>query len=189
MGAQLVGQAVVFAARADLKHTEARLLNFMALTALDSGTPPTYFAARESSALALGRIVPDQPNADDPDREDIEKSRAAAFEAVRVATQGLVRTGAIRNVRRGREGQRAEYALTLGPVENLEGEEDRGRKILPLGPRKILPLRSRKFLDTGAGNSCPQGTTEEPLQEQHPGRRSPRATTSPVPVENSQRIA
>jgi len=118
VGAQLVGAAFAFAADAHaagkgLKPNEHALLMFMALTALDTDASPRYFAAREQSAFALGRRVPDEPDPDDPDAESIEAERRAAFERVRAATQGLVKAGAIKSVRRGRAGQRAMYQLTL----------------------------------------------------------------------------
>jgi hypothetical protein len=113
MGAQLARLAYAWAVDRTVKPNEMRLLVFMALTALDADNPPRYFASRESSAVALGRRLPERVEESDPTFSSVEKERDAAFSRVKVATQGLVKSGAIRNVKRGREGQRAEYALTF----------------------------------------------------------------------------
>ncbi|NEN06333.1 hypothetical protein G3T36_10640 [Diaminobutyricibacter tongyongensis] len=178
MGAQLVGKAFAFASRVTLKPNEKLLLLWMSLTALDSDNPPRYFAARESSALALGRMVPDAPPQGDPNAPAIEAERAAAFQRVKIATQGLVQAGAIRNARRGREGTRAEYVLTFGtesvPLESTEN--------VPLSGSESVPPRGR--------NPYPRGTTEE-HKEQPSGESRHPAPPHFWPVDNSkgERIA
>lgn len=170
MGAQLVGRVFVFAAANDMKPTEFRLLTFMAHTALDSARPPLYFGSRERSAYGIGRMVED-------DRDDLtiqeRNDRAAAFQAVKVATQGLIRLGAIERVQRGRLGHRATFALTF-----------RGTEFLPLESREFLPHFGTESLPPGVGETYPQGTTEEPQEEQPP--RTPRLTQAPhlSPVDN-----
>ncbi len=119
MGAQLVAAAYAFGAQHRLKPNEKLLLIFMALTALDTDQAPRYFAARESSALALGRLVPDAPEPDDPRAEEINAERAAAFQRVKEATAGLIKAKAIERVRSGRTGQRAEFVLRLGTESRL----------------------------------------------------------------------
>lgn len=122
VGARLVGEAFAFAAHRRLRPNEMRLLLFMALTALDTDKRPRYFAAREKSAVALGRLVPDTPSPTDPQYDRAIRERAAAFQRVKEAVQGLVAAGAIVSIKRGREGQRAEYELTLSlldPRQNL----------------------------------------------------------------------
>lgn len=113
MGLRLIGEAFAFGTRADLSGNEFRLLLHMAYTARDTDTPPIYFARREESAFALGRMVPDSPAPDDPQREQIEAERAAAFQAVKVAVAGLVRSGAIERRTVGGKGRRAVYAMTF----------------------------------------------------------------------------
>jgi hypothetical protein len=172
MGAQLVGRAIAFAAVNELKPNEFRLLVFMSLTALDTGQPPRYFAKREASAYGIGRVVADLA---DGLTEQQHAARDAAFQAVKVATQGLVRSGAIERLQRGRQGHRAEFALRF-----------RGTKSLPLESREFLPLQSTESLPTGVGRAYPQGTTEEP-QEELP-RRTPRFTEAShlQPVDNDE---
>ncbi len=118
MGAQLVAKAYAFAAHPsiDLKPNEMLLLGYMALTALDSDDPPVYFASRERSAYALGRMVPDEPWPDDPDAAEQHRIRAAAFMRVKVALAGLVKIGAIRERTRGQIGQRRTFTLHLDPL-------------------------------------------------------------------------
>jgi hypothetical protein len=173
VGAQLVGKAFAFASRVALKPNEKLLLLWMSLTALDSDTPPKYFAARESSALALGRMVPDAPDPQDPDATSIEAERNAAFQRVKLATQGLVKAGAIRNVRRGREGSRAEFVLIFGTES------------VPLESTESVPLSGSESVPPGGRNPYPQGTTEE-YKEPHPGSTSPRRAPHFRSVDNSE---
>lgn len=161
MGAQLVGKAFTFGVEHDLNPNEMRLLTWMALRALDKDQPPRYFAAREESAYGLGRRVPDEPAPDDPDHDRLQQQRAAAFQSVKVAIQGLAKKGAIRRARRGREGQRAEYILAFdepaGQTESRTG--------LPLESRTGIPHSELSALPAGVGRAYPQGTTEEPQGE------------------------
>ncbi|QIS39074.1 hypothetical protein [Clavibacter capsici] len=120
MGAQLVGRAFAFAVDHQLPHHEVRVLAWMALRALDTDSPPRYFAARESTALALGHRVPDEPDPDDPDADAKTAERERAFQRVKVAVRGLVNAGAITRLHAGREGQRAVFAITLGGPRDAE---------------------------------------------------------------------
>jgi hypothetical protein len=122
VGAKLVGLAFTFAARKKLKPNEQLLLLWMALTALDADNPPRYFAAREQSAIALGRIVPDEPDPANPRAAEIIAERQAAFQRIKIATTGLIDAGAIVRLNRGREGRRAEFKLTIG---STFGERER----------------------------------------------------------------
>jgi hypothetical protein len=171
VGAQLVGKAFTFAAEKALKPNEVKLLLWMSLIALDADTPPRYFGARESSAFGLGRKIPDAPNELDPAAEAKHLEREAAFYAVKIAVQGLVAAGAIQRLKRGREGTRAEFALTYG------------RESLPLERRKFLPLSGVDSLPASGGNSSPQGTTNEP-QETTQRETPSMQRTSLAPVEN-----
>lgn len=185
VGARLVGQAFAFAARRPLKPNESLLLLFMAHTALDADVPPRYFASREQSALALGRMVPERPTPDDARAAQMDAERAAAFQRVKTATQGLVRAGAIRSLRRGREGQRAEYALTFGAVD---GSGSRGTDSNPLAGTENVPLSGSDSVLQQVRNPYPQGTTQEPQGI------TPRETTDPAfthvqPVETQTEAA
>lgn len=153
MGAQLVGQAFAFAARHQLKSNEALLLLFMAHTALDADDPPRYFASRERSAIAIGRMVPDVPAADDPDSDKLNAERASVFELLRRATNGLLATGAVERLHGGRGGRTAEYVLRLSPEPN---------KKLALQSNKLLALSPNDLLGAGPTKSWPLGTKEEP---------------------------
>ncbi|MEO7017241.1 MAG: hypothetical protein ABI067_11975 [Leifsonia sp.] len=178
MGAQLVGKAFVFASRVALKPNEKLLLIWMSHTALDSDRPPRYFAAREASALALGRMVPDAPDPDASNAPEIQAERLAAFQRVKIATQGLVKAGAIRNVRRGREGTRAEYALTFGAQLN-------GTNSVPLESSESVPLSESESVPRQGRNPYPQGTTED-YKEQHSGKSRHPASPHFAPVDNSE---
>jgi hypothetical protein len=170
VGAQLVGKAFAFAFIRPLKPNEKTLLIWMAHTAKDTDPEPRYFASREVSAYALGFDV---ASGDVLDLAAIRR-RESAFETVRKAIKGLVDAGAIVRIRRGREGQRAEFRLALTP-----------KALLPLEPKALLPLEPKSLPGTGARERGAQGTTEEPLQEEHPGiTPRPRAPHF-GPVDNS----
>jgi hypothetical protein len=126
MGAQLAKQAYAFGASHPLTASEMRFLVWMALTAKDTDERPIYFMSREQSALALGRIVPDEPRPGQEDAAAVLKERKAAFQAVKVATTGLVSHGAIRSLVRGRTGHRAEYELTLGQLAAPSASDTQG---------------------------------------------------------------
>jgi hypothetical protein len=161
MGAQLVSRAYAFAVEQELSGNEMRLLTWMALKALDADKPPRYFAAREESAVGLGRRVPDEPAPDDPDHGAIMQVREAAFQRVKIATQGLIKAGAIERTRRGREGQRAEFVLSFG----IPRRASSGTDSVPLEGTESVPLSGSDSVPTGVRNPYPQGTTEEPQGE------------------------
>jgi hypothetical protein len=106
MGLYAAKSAVVLAARLDLGNTAARLLVHMALECWDEGDNPArqeprrYFAGRESSAVALGFLAP-------------ENGSEAAHRAVKRAIRELVDAGAIERIRAGRGGHTSEYLLVL----------------------------------------------------------------------------
>jgi hypothetical protein len=87
-----------------------RLLAFMALTAKDDATPPTYWGGRESMAVGIGRDV---PTGDD---DAAAKERHATFEAVRWTVNKLIKAGAVERTRAASPGRTAEYALILRPA-------------------------------------------------------------------------
>jgi hypothetical protein len=145
---------------AKLKPTEFRLLVHMALTALDTDAVPTYFGSRELSAHGLGRALP--PSASDSER-------ASAFQAVKVATSGLLAAGAIRRVRRGREGARARFVLEFAHSPSDSGRAE-GREFLPLASTDSLPLAGRNSLPLTGRDFLPDEyeipTPKEPQEPQ-----------------------
>ncbi|MEH3088731.1 MAG: hypothetical protein PGN24_03720 [Microbacterium arborescens] len=195
MGSRLVKQLIAYAVDVPLKPNEYRLMNYMALTSLDDDSPPRYFDAREASALALGRRVRDPVDLDHPDRDEVELERKAAFSAVREAVDGLTKLGAIRRLKPGRIGRRAEFAIVIDVAKSVTTDEfkkrngaDGRRKSLSLEARESLSLKRRKFLDSGVGNPYPQGTTKEPLNTRE-GTTSPEPATSLGPVDNFRPMA
>lgn len=183
MGAGLVKRAYAYAADVPLYPNEFRLLAFMALTALDADVPPRYFDSREASALALGRRVPDKSAPGEKEAPE----RVAAFEAVKVATRGLVSLGALEQLRFGHRGQRAEFALRMDLSATRCTDEFRRR-------RNVQPSPSRKAgsspfgkpdLPLSKGSPFPQGRTEDP--EGHTGGTTHiPVTTSLAAVDNSE---
>jgi hypothetical protein len=106
MGLYAAKNAVLVAARLKLGNQAARLLLDMALECWDDKDNPAeqeprrYFAGRESSAIALGFLAPDNGS-------------EAAHRAVKRAIRELVDAGAIVRVRAGRNGLTSEYELIL----------------------------------------------------------------------------
>lgn len=178
MGSRLVKRAYAYAVDVPLHPNEFRLLAWMCLTALDEDSPPRYFDSREASAIALGRRVPDE---DSPER-------SAAFEAVKVAVRGLAAVGAIRRLKAGHRGQRAEYAIEIDVAASRRTPECRRRQEgspFPKSKARPSPIR-RLTLPHSEGSPFPQGTTrskKEPTDEIPPLN----GTTSPGPVDNSSR--
>jgi len=115
VGLYAAKSAVLVAARLRLGNTAARLLLHMALECWDdldnpSGqTPRRYFAGRESSAIALGFLAP-------------ENGSDAAHRAVKRAIKELVDSGAIVRVRSGRNGHTSEYELMLDSVRPVSSK-------------------------------------------------------------------
>lgn len=77
--------------------------------------PRRYFGGREMSAIALGFLAP-------------ENGSDRAFQVVNRTVRELLGKGAIRRVRPGRSGQRAEFELLL----------DSGRP--PTAKRRLHPI-------------------------------------------------
>jgi hypothetical protein len=183
VGAKLIKRAYIYAIDVPLTPNEFRLLNWMALTALDEDVTPRYFDSRESSALALGRRVVDDGYGDEAD----QRYRAAAFEAVKVAYRGLVNLRAITRIKAGRNGQRTEYAIHLDVLITRTTEEFARRsskegRTFP--QRKVEPsAKGRSDLPVGEGSTFTQGTRRN-HRGTTAGTTSPNASTSPAPVEN-----
>lgn len=104
MGLFAAKNAVLVAARLGLGGPAARLLLHMALECFDEARDDQpklrYFAGRESSAISLGYLAPD--NGSD-----------AAHSAVKRAMRELIRTGAVSRLRVGGRGQTSEFELNL----------------------------------------------------------------------------
>jgi len=173
VGATLTGEAFAYAAREHavgrpLPHNERLLLLFMAHTALDADKPPRYFGSRERSAVALGRMVPDEPPADQPDRDRLMRERHNAFSLVKSATRGLVDRGAIERVRVGRAGQRAEFVLRF-PGNSAAGPSMPLRRTssMPLWGAASDPCRGTQGMPPrrtpGTSEDKGEGVTEVPV--------------------------
>lgn len=158
MGARLVKQAIAFAVDVPLRGNEFRLLIHMAVTALDEDDPPRYFDSRESSALALGRRVPDGGSA------EADAERGAAFQAVKVAVAGLVAVGALRRLKQGKAGQRAEFAIALDlGAARSSAEYRRRRGVGNSYPRSVGNSYPTGYaIPTAEGYAVP--TPKEPLR-------------------------
>ena len=107
MGLFAAKNAVLVAARLELGNAATRLLLHMALECWDEErgeqAARRYFAGRESSAIALGFLAPDNGG-------------EAAHHAVRRAVKELIERGAIRRVRLGGRGETSEYELLVDSV-------------------------------------------------------------------------
>ncbi|MBG6056551.1 hypothetical protein IWX81_002991 [Salinibacterium sp. CAN_S4] len=104
MGLFAAKNAVLVAAQLGLGGPATRLLLHMALECFDQDRDDQlqrrYFAGRESSAIALGYLAPNNGS-------------EAAHHAVKRALRELVHAGAIRRVRMGGRGTTSEYELNL----------------------------------------------------------------------------
>lgn len=104
MGLFAAKNAVLVAAQLGLGNSATRLLLHMALECWDEDRDDQparrYFAGRESSAIALGFLAPDNAG-------------EAAHRAVKRAVRELIDRGAIRRLRTGGRGDRSEYELLL----------------------------------------------------------------------------
>ncbi|GAA0990099.1 hypothetical protein [Subtercola frigoramans] len=131
VGLYAAKNAVLVAAQLDLGHAATRLFLHMALECWDDWdnpggmAPRRYFAGRESSAIALGFLAPDNGS----DR---------AFQVVKRTVKELLTKGAIERVRSGHAGQTAEFELLvdssrppavrrrLNPVVDLASKREKG---------------------------------------------------------------
>lgn len=137
MGLYAAKNAVLVAAQLRLGNAATRLLLHMALECWDSadnpsGAPPRrYFGGRETAAIALGFLAPDNGS-------------EQAHRAVKRAIRELTTKGAIHRLRRGGNGHTAEFELALDstrgpaarlrPVVALSFEDEQGaRKATPQG--------------------------------------------------------
>ena len=104
MGLFAAKNAVLTAARLGLGGPATRLLLHMALECFDQDRDDQlqrrYFAGRESSAIALGYLAPDNGS-------------EAAHHAVKRAMRELIQAGAIHRVRTGGRGATSEYELNV----------------------------------------------------------------------------
>lgn len=181
MGAQLVKRAFAAVARDPRSLTQnARLvLLWMALTALDTDERPTYFAAREATALAIGRMVPEAVEDDDPTFGAVSRDRESAFRMVQRATTELVERGYIRRRKRGQKWQRAEYEITLPALLSTE------RSVPPVNERSVRAERDESFVQDERIVRPKEelGTTQEPER----GEMAPTGAPHVRVVENSTR--
>lgn len=177
MGIHLVGRAFALMAREEVNVTPsaALVLLFMARTAVDTDEIPRYFKSRDETVTALGRMVPDPVPESHPDHAAIERKRAAAFQALKVAIADLVRAGLVERVKRGQRGQRAEYVLRLDSALGLStsslpaqvGDPYRIEKGIPTpDSRQPLPLRKdRKTRGSRRGTTSRTSASHVPPVE------------------------
>lgn len=169
MGLKLVKRAFTTFATVKVSPDARLVLLFMALTARDDDDPPRYFARREETCYALGRMVPDAPTEDDPERDRIERERAAAFQRLKVVTSELVDAGLLERLKRGQRNQRAEYALIL----HSPGHS--GTSHVPLNGTSDVPHESTSDVPLAVRHTYPQGelgVTRKTDQEQPPVMRA-----------------
>lgn len=146
-----------------LPHRAHRLLTFMALHSLDQGRPGQparrYWGGREAMAAALGPLAPEPAVGDDsPSAVAARVRRETAFRLVRRALRDLVDAGALREVRRGRVGQRSEYELLLS------GLPEEGRDDPPEGGREGPPEQGRDGPGGGSSRSGEGGRSGPPKE-------------------------
>ena len=138
MGLYAAKSAVLIAAQLKLSHPAARLLVHMALECWDDDNPGgqeprRYYARRESSAIALGFLAPDNAS-------------ERAFQVVKRAIRELIAKGAIRRIRVGGSGRTAQYELLVdssrpglarvpNPPIPLHIHRTRGSPVTPSGGR------------------------------------------------------
>jgi hypothetical protein len=124
MGLFAAKNAVLVAAQLDLGNSATRLLLHMALECWDEDrdTQPArrYFAGRESSAIALGFLAPDNGG-------------EAAQRAVKRAVRELVERGAIKRLRVGGRGETSEYELMLNSARPPVSRRSHEPILFPLG--------------------------------------------------------
>lgn len=177
-----------------LGHRDHRLLTFLALVSLDSGTPPFYFGGWQAGARHLGL--------------DPENNPDNAAEQFRRAMASLKRAGAIVPNGTARQGHRAEYALTLDPMTTASPTITRngaGRPVtawsvlhrpdprpqpsptlkVPLSPTETVPHQPHPNGGLSPTETVPHRRTEEPLQDYSEEDRVESQPSSPAPVEIS----
>ncbi len=160
MGLYAAKNAVLVAAQRDLGHVAARLFLHMALECWDDEDNPTgqaprrYFAARESSAIALGYLAP-------------ANGTEQAHHAVKRAVRELVDKGAIRRISQGRNGHTAEFELLVdsrapfgrhGFPQDVVSLSGRSRKGAAQRPPQVAIFSPPK----GAGEWPAKGAAQRP---------------------------
>jgi hypothetical protein len=140
----------VYARWGHLPDRAFRLLAYMALVTMDSDTLPKFWQGRESMAVALGRMTPEEPaDSDVSERaESFRKARSADFQAVKIALQVLTRCGVVVVDKSARRGRNATYLLHLTASMGKDQPTELGRINLPMG--KDQPTN-------GVGPAYPQG--------------------------------
>lgn len=186
MGIALVQRAIAYAVDIPVHPNEYRLLIGMCARALDQDNPPRYFAAREESALFLGRRVPDAVAKSDPSHSDVERERKVAFKRLEEAMTGLMRLGAVKSVTRGGNGRRAVRAIVLD-VSASKATDEYQRRSCPPSNGQVAPRRTGDLPPVERGvaprRTGALGTRGEQDQQQEETR--PNETTSLDPVDNS----
>jgi hypothetical protein len=167
--------SLVFAHWGHLHNTPFRLLTYMAFRARDTDVPPKFYEGREACAVALGRMTPAEPAPGDTSRraEEYRKARRADFEAVRVATQALVKAGAISVSRLPGPRQTTAYVLSLTPSSVQAEPAEQPRVSLPTAqdesgndPGQSYPQREDNTISRSqTPNSAPGGTSPDAVAD------------------------
>lgn len=181
MGIRLVKAAFVALVDAEVTPSARTVLVFMAMTARDDDTPPRYFAGRESTVLALGRRIPDEPYPDDPERDAVTRERDAAFRRLQDAMTSLERAQLITRLKSAARGRTAEYQLNLIP--RLLPVESTTENVAHPRTETVVNTR-RKPSPMHDGNRRPE--EEGGVKEEERGRNQlTKASTSRAPVERA----
>lgn len=169
MGLRLVQRAYAVMPHIRLTPDARNVLVFMALHARDDDDAPRYFMQRESTCVALGRLVPDAPEKDDPAAGDADRERRAAFQRLKVVIAELIAAGLLKRHRRGQRNQRAEYVLTIPTVTDL------GTRDVPHAGTPDVPLEVRQTYPRRYARRTPKEEQEslgEKSEEQHHLKRA-----------------
>lgn len=180
MGIRHVNAAFAILVGKDVTPSAARVLLWMAKTARDDDDPPVYFASREATAVALGRLVPDEPAADHPDHAKIVREREAAFRRVQEAMTSLTRSGLITRRSAGGRGRTATYELNLTQLRSQGSTTE----TVALSQTETVALSTTDSVAIARRNPSPLGVQEEPIEEQERGTTSTRARPSLAPVDS-----
>lgn len=112
---------------ADLPGNAHKLLMTMAQHTRDGDEMPRSFLSREQLAAALGyKLLPEPPAADaTPEAGRIRSRRRTVLTAVGDALKDLQEAGAIRVLKRGQTGQRAEYTFNFNRAAEADAAYER----------------------------------------------------------------
>ncbi len=179
MGIRHVNAAFAILPDARVTHSAALVLLWMAKTARDDDDPPIYFGSRETTAVALGRLLPEEPRPDDPNYLHIVRDREAAFRRVQEAITNLTRSGLITRTAPGGRGRTATFELNL-TRDRLQASTTEN---VALPPTESVALSTTESVAIARRKTSPLGTQEEHIEELDGGTTSTHASHLRRPVE------